>query len=230
MSKVSFEQHSYPNKQKQPSPKTQRRRQRVRIPRSINTCFDVNQNWPGISRTTDSRHVQIQIQTEYDGVLLTTSNIAAVGAGLSFALSTAPGSTTLCALFDQYRIDKVDVWMFPAANFATTGSMEQGVWTSAFDPDSGGTPASFNAMQAHSGVVQTSILASHYHSFVPQIAVAAYSGAFSSYTGIDPQWIDTVSSAVQHYGIQAFAGNSTTNGIAITYIARLTVSFRGLKA
>jgi hypothetical protein len=195
-----------------------------------NMSFSTNANWPGISRTLNSRTTVLRFQTEYDGSLLTTSNIAAVGAGLQFNLAAAPGASTATAMFDQYRIDRVDVWFFPSANQATTSTMEAGVWCSAVDLDSGGTPASFNAVQAHSGVIQTSILSAHYHSFVPQIADAAYSGAFTSFAGADPVWIDTASSAVQHYGIQAYAGNSTTTGILVTYIARLTVSVRGIKA
>lgn len=220
----------FPVTQKHGKQSLQKRQKPSRQPRSVNIAFNTAAQFPGIGRTLDSRATEIRLQTEYDGTLLTTSNVAAVGAGLQFNLAAAPGSATLCALFDQYRIDRVEVWLFGGATQATTGAPENGVWMSAVDLDSGGTPASFNAMQAHSGVVQTSLLSAHYHSFVPQIADAAYSGAFTSFAGSDPVWIDTASSAVQHYGIQAYAGNSTTTGVLITYIARLTCSFRGIKA
>jgi len=40
--------------------------------------------------------------------------------------------------------------------------------------------------------------------FIPRMALAAYSGAFTSYANVEPQWIDTASTGVIHYGLKYF--------------------------
>jgi len=57
------------------------------------------------------------------------------------------------------------------------------------------------------------------------MAVAAYSGAFTSYSNLVGGWIDSASPAVQHYGIK-LATPIATGSIAYTMTARAVVSFR----
>jgi len=38
--------------------------------------------------------------------------------------------------------------------------------------------------------------------FKPHVAIAAYSGAFTSFANEESPWIDNISSGVQHYGVK----------------------------
>jgi hypothetical protein len=45
--------------------------------------------------------------------------------------------------------------------------------------------------------------------FRPHMAIAAYSGSFTSYANAEPMWIDAASNTVQHYGIKVFIPATT---------------------
>jgi len=158
---------------------------------------------------------------------VTTSNVSFTGRGISFSLADLPNASEFTTLFDQYKIDKIEVLMIPSVTQSTAASPMSGLTVTEVDYDDANTPASLDEMyqsENHQLHTPTSSIA---RSFVPSIAIAAYSGAFTSYaqkTG----WIDCASSNVAHYGFKIGCG-ICSSAYTYTINARLHLSFRGTR-
>jgi len=149
-----------------------------------------------------------------------TSTTVPTFRGYNFSLSLFAGASAYTNLFDQYIVDRVEFWLTPEA---PQGNTSFGQVATAVDLDDANTPTT-NAEVADK---QLSILtaggAATYVSFVPHMAVAVYSGAFTSFGNSPPTWIDAASPGVQHYGVKL--SFSPTPG-AITYVVSYRVHFR----
>lgn len=152
---------------------------------------------------------------------LTTPAIAGIhymSLGLAFNMGDPSGSSELAALYDQYRLRKVELEFVPFWNEAfTAGSgggngLLTGVVSSAFDYDDNSAPAASNtgvlALQQYTSyrvdpLVQSMTNGRLKWTVNPRVAVAVYGGGvFSSYAVFDPPWIDCASAVVEHYGIK----------------------------
>jgi len=120
-----------------------------------------------------------------------------------FSLSQLAQVTTFQALFDQYRIDEVQVVLRPAylsqplTSFTT---VRVPLLYVAIDYDDVNTPT-ISTMREYSNCTQT-MYETVVATFQPRIAMAAYSGSFGSFANQGGQWIDMASPSVQHYGIK----------------------------
>jgi len=133
---------------------------------------------------------------------LTASAVGPAFIALNFALSDVPSSTDFTTLFDQYRIDYVVIRAIPVrgnvhditagTNYATT--------LSVIDYDDSTTPASMNELREFETVMSHHALDTIVRTVRPRIAVAAYSGVFTSFANVGKTWIDVASPSVQHYG------------------------------
>jgi len=158
---------------------------------------------------------------------ITTSTIVSSYAGSSFPLNTFSNFAAYVALFDQYRFKKLEVWISPTCSQATPGAPEQGTWVSCTDLDNATPPASYGAVAAGQGSLQTSVLAGHYHKWTPAIAASVYGGAFGAYGSLTNTWVDCASAGVDQYGVKSAFSVSTT-AIAFKIIVRALVEFRGI--
>jgi len=129
------------------------------------------------------------------------------------------------SLFDQYRIEQFEVWTAP---YSVSTGLTQTLadYVTVIDLDDAATPGSYNAVLGKQGALATSGQAGHYHRWRPHVAVAEYSGAFTSYGNMPATWIDCASSGVQHYGFKASCLQSGTNE-GYNVEVRAVVSFRG---
>jgi len=128
---------------------------------------------------------------------------------VAFSLSDLPGYAEFVGLFDEYRITKVEIWMIPRATESTT-NVGFGMVASCVDYQDNATVASYNELLEHENVVQSQGTQGIYHSWTPNVAVAAYSGAFTSYSSVPSAWIDVNSPSVYHYGYKMAAAVSPT--------------------
>jgi hypothetical protein len=174
----------------------------------------------------DKPYVFIQ---EYDlGSILTTSTALFTATGVQFTLSALPQASALEVLFDQYQIALVEFWVFPNVQEGTTGAMTGPTLYSVLDYDDANSPTNEAYMLEYQNVMATSPLEGHYRSFVPHVAYATFSGAFTSYGNEVAPWIDCASAAVNHYGVKV--GCTTTfTSIGFMARARLTVRFRNVR-
>jgi hypothetical protein len=155
------------------------------------------------------------------GTFLVTSVSAATSAGTSFNVTSHfPNYSSWATVFDQYRVDEIEVWVTPYA--PANGNV--GLYYTAIDYDSA-TAISNTAIQQYGNVEMSTLLEGHYHKFRPHVALAAYSGAFTSYANTDEMWIDSSSGSVAHFGL-LIASDVTTYGITVNLNLRMKVSFR----
>jgi hypothetical protein len=141
------------------------------------------------------------------------------------AILTAQNFTstpTLFTVFDQYRFEQIEAWLeFINPNSASSFPD----FVSAVDLDDGNIPTSVGQVIDHQGALVSSGPGGHYHKWKPHVAVAVYSGAFTSFANEEAQWIDSASPAVQHYGLKSAI---ISNGAAtvVNAVFRAVISFR----
>jgi hypothetical protein len=156
-------------------------------------------------------------------VFLTTSTTIPTFASFAFQVNGLANSAEYLGLFDQYRIDWVEVWIEPDV---AQGSTVFGPFATAVDLDDVNVPSTYVQVASKQGSLNGNGGSGRYHSFQPHMAVAVYSGTFTSFANSPPEWIDSGSPAVQHYGIKTAALATPSGTIAYLATVRARVSFR----
>jgi hypothetical protein len=133
--------------------------------------------------------------------------------------------TDLAAVFDQYRVKEVEVWIEPSIIMSST--VGSAVFFTAVDLDDANVPTSSNELVNHASVISSETGTGHYHRWVPYMATAVYSGAFTSFASGPPQWIDVASPGVQHYGLKYVCPGADGVARLINITMRATFQFRG---
>jgi len=159
---------------------------------------------------------------------------AATQSQLNFELSNLDNVANLQAVWDQYRIDAVTVTIKPQNNaigMVTNSTTTLVDFYSVIDYDNSTALGSVAAARAYDNCVIQSPAESCSRTFVPRIAVAAYSGAFTSFANMPPEWLDSASPNVAHYGLKTYvpggaAGQVLLQTWEITF--ELWVSFRSI--
>lgn len=159
-----------------------------------------------------------------------TSNVAvAVFAGFSFAASAIDQISSLTAVFDQYRIDEIEAWLWPRITGGTGTTVDVGMFASAVDYDDATALTGFNQALDYQNVLVSDGRQGHYHRFKPHCALAAYSGAFTSFSNVASPWIDAASTGVQHYGLKTAWTACDSTGYTYSLQTRLHMSFRNVR-
>jgi len=125
-------------------------------------------------------------------------------AQFSFALSDLDQSASFAALFDQYRLMMVEVVFAPHSNSQTAQGSYDGIITSVIDYDDATAFASQGAAMDYSNAVTNEGYTSFKRTFIPHLAIAAYTGTFVGFANKSQQWIDTGSTGVKHYGMKIY--------------------------
>lgn len=157
---------------------------------------------------------------------LSTSTTVPTFAGTTFTVAGLDNFASLSAVFDQYRIDLIEVLLVPKISEVLGSSTSVGTFVSAVDLDDGNVPTVFGQVASYNGAIMTNGTQSHYHRWKPMFAVAAYSGAFTSYAE-SGGWVDCASSSVQYYGIKA-ANTVAGQAQGIDILTRIHMSFRAI--
>lgn len=176
--------------------------------------------YPSIGTLTDS--ITVQMRGYVSNFLLTSTTVPTFNSIL-FTLSSLGGYVNYTALFDQYHIQTVEVWLEPATPSQTNVSYAE--LASCVDLDDSNTPATIAAVADHPGALLAQGSSGRYHKWVPHIATASYSGAFTSFQNEKSTWIDSASPSVQHYGFKVAAAQ-TSVATAYNLCYRCRVSFR----
>jgi len=154
-----------------------------------------------------------------------TSNSTAENFGsYAFTLTGFPGSASPIATFDSYRIVYLSVNFVPFG-ISAAANATLGQFTTAIDY-ADATPVTQSQLLQNdtSMVVQTGQFFER--RFQPRTAVAAYSGAFTSYAQDENSWIDTTSPAVQYYGLKFSQSTSSTANTGYQPYVYAIVEFR----
>jgi len=149
----------------------------------------------------------------------------------SFVLSNLPQVSALTAVFDQYKIDTVEVWIIPNTNTTGNAAGFDGYTISSvidYDDDStsGVTSAS---LQQYQNCVMSSRFEGIYRKWRPHVQ-GALNNASNSLVGsenLTSPWIDCAQPSIKHYGLKLVQTATATTAV-VAVRARFTVSFRNV--
>jgi hypothetical protein len=163
-------------------------------------------------------------QETLTGSALTTSNVSNTFAAFNFTVASLDQISSLTALFDQYRIVQIEVWICPQATVVGPSQL-----ASVIDYDDSSNLSTFAQALDYVNVVSCSGDFAQYRTWRPHVAMAAYSGAFSSFANVTSPWIDAVSTGVQHYGLKLAASTAPTNTTTFDITTRLHTQWRNVR-
>jgi len=199
---------------------------------SVSKASDAT-NWSILSTPTPATKMRLvanggvyRVTQEVNiGLILATSTTAPTFAAYNFTVSTIDQISTFAGIFDQYKVDEMEAWIVPFAGANNTLTQ----YASVIDYDDSAVLTTFAQALDYTNVVVTSLSDGQYRRWIPHIAVAAYSGAFTSFTNVVAPWIDMTSTGVQHYGLKIAALATSVANIPIDLIVRFRVSFRNVR-
>jgi hypothetical protein len=145
---------------------------------------------------------------------------------LSYRLSDFTDYTEFTLLFDQYRILQFQFVFTPTSNNNYAGTL-----ATVIDLNDGTVPVLMNALYQYPTLMLSRPGQLVTRTFQPQVALAAYSGAFTSYANRGAQWIDSQSPSVFHYGLKygitGISGQPSTAQYVV--ITRAVIQCRNVK-
>jgi len=127
--------------------------------------------------------------------------------------------------FDQYRIRMIEMVLIPHASDNTTFSASSGLFTTVIDYDDATNLTTVADALSYSTSLTTSGTTIQKRCFIPHIADAVYSGAFTSFGNETCPWIDAASTTVQHYGLKS-AWTTSSAVCAYDLVVRAWIQFR----
>jgi len=154
-----------------------------------------------------------------------SSTTVPVTGAVNFSFGSLDQVSQLTAVFDQYRIAMLEVTFHPLANIS--GSAVSPLFFSVVDLDDS-TAVSSTALRDYPGCQMTQAYRRHKHTFVPSIAVAAYSGAFTSFANVSAPWLDVASPSIQHYGVK-YAFEVGSSVFSYNVLVRAHFMFRNVR-
>jgi len=146
----------------------------------------------------------------------------------SFTLSSLDQVATLVAFFDQYKIAHIRVVLIPRLEVTDGNVANAGLFTSVIDFDDATALASIGGALDFQNALTSRGTETHTRTFVPHVATAAYSGAFTSFANEPAPWLDTSSSSITHYGVKT-AWTATSTALIYDAIVTLHIKFRNVR-
>jgi len=181
------------------NPNPQTRRNKKNAPRRRIAPFNTSQ-----SPAPAPRDPVFRVTRMLDNGVLSSNTVADYFPAYNYALQYLTAYGEFTALFDQYRIVRVETTFMPTiTELGSLGTFVNSYLLTAIDYDDANAYSSLNdAIQVATASI-TPLTKSVTRGFTPRVALAAYSGAFTSYAQAPPgQWIDCASPGVQHYGLK----------------------------
>lgn len=189
-------------------------------------------------RKTGQGKVHNFVQTVV-GQTIYNDPIASNGFGFNFQLANCSQVSTFGDLFDQYRINKVVIKLMPRAQTTHANGTAIGTTPSYMyhvcDYDDANVPATLNEILEYENCRTVSTCDGKVHTITlkPHIALAAFSGAFTSYANARNQWLDCASTTIQHYGWKAImppAGiGNAVGSVQFDVIFKYYLSFKNVR-
>jgi hypothetical protein len=156
---------------------------------------------------------------------ITSSTSVNVQTPFVVALSSFSDNSDLASVYDQYMIQEVEFTFFPVVNVTSPGA-SNGLFTTVVDYDDAANPAGAGQYLTYENAVTTRGTAIHKRTFVPRVAIGAYTG--SAFSGFSNQkvWIDSASTGVLHYGLKTL-WTPTSSGTTMDLHVRAKIAWRG---
>jgi len=161
-----------------------------------------------------------------EGTNLVTSTTINTFRSYVFAAADIGDFTGLSGVFDQYRLDRVDLRFVPNITETLSSAPLSGKVYSVIDFDDSNALTSASQASEYSNCMVWEPVDPIQISLVPHFAYGAYgTSLFSSFANSKPNWIDAASGNVEHYGVK-LAITPTTTAVTYTVQLRYHISFR----
>jgi hypothetical protein len=173
--------------------------------------------------------------------VIQTSNVGSIGTattslGIFYGLAVTAAThvnqfSSWAAVFDQYRIQEIEAWVFPVQQtsgaYVNTSSFST---VTAVDYDNSTAPTGTAPLLQYSNAIVTPFSNGHYRKWRPHAASAVYgSGVFGQYSNVISPWIDCASSTAEHYGLKIATDSAPANNTyGLTLYLRIWVQFRNV--
>lgn len=156
----------------------------------------------------------------------TTSTLGATNVGVYFTLGDLSLSSQYAAVFDEYRIKRLECWITPTWVQVPESAPEPAVYCTAIDLDNAASPAGYQQIACKPGSIMSPCFQGHYHRWKPRPSGDVYTGAFNGFAELPNAWIDCSNTNVQYYGLK-ISFSTTAADFGILLMTRYTVEFRG---
>jgi hypothetical protein len=181
---------------------------------------------PRISKhISGMQSIKVQATSTIQDTLTTSTTVPGYDAQYFSLAGSVSNYASYTSIFDEYRIELVEVWISSSVSQQTAFTTTMGMWSSAIDYDDANTPASVSTVSDKQNSITTNMFEAHYHRFEPKFAVGTYSGTFVSFASATG-WVDCGSPNVQHYGLKLAATSTPGGSQQMNQVTRITVAFR----
>lgn len=194
---------------------------------TVSKCYNVIAARPHQPMVSIEQGIQVQVSASIPS--FATSGAATSFYAMAFALNTQAATTAYIGVFDQYRIDQIEVWVEPFAQSAqdTQGSE----CATCVDINDSVVPTTFSSVADHQGGLVSLGGAAHYHAYKPHVTIGAASTAIvlDGLVNNTSPWLSTATPGTPHNGFKmaVTATPATFNAVTFNLAYRLTISFRG---
>lgn len=201
-----------------------RRKRTSRRPRTNNALT------PSIPRIRPgNNHLLHSVQKWVDRGAITSTSGANGYYGFGFQFQDIPDYIQWASVFDQYKIDSVDIDIRPVtqASLPATAPGYAIGWV-AVDYDDNATPSTIASIQNYSNAMLLSPGRGLRLRIRPKLDVGIYnSGATNAGAVVGGLWLDMAYPAIQYHGLKIAINASTSTNVNTWYLlARYSVSMR----
>jgi len=193
----------------------------------------LNQNIPRFGSTGRfDNSIHNVIQTVKIGSVLSSSNTLPTFSGVYFTANAHISQfTQWAAVFDQYRITEIEIWLEPdVTNLSTVTNLGLSKFYSIVDFDDANTPVATSDLMQYSNVIVSGATTGHYRKWRPHVAMAAFQSTFTGYANVASPWLDCASGDIQHYGIKmAMDALPSTLISVVVATVRIWVQFKNIR-
>lgn len=195
---------------------------------TVSKIFDASGVVPGMSRKFPDNGIFRFQQSFETAAAVAPSTLVATFTATNFQFSSLDDAASLSAVFDQYRIECVEIWYIPRITETTTIG-NTGLFTTVVDYDDSNVLTTLASALAFENQQTSRGVTGHYRKFIPHVAVALYAGAFTSFGNTEAPWIDMSSPSVQHYGVKTAWSVTDSALYVFDTVTRLTVAVRNVR-
>jgi len=192
-----------------------------RIARSIVWNQPAERTPQGQLVRSDNRPYRFSQIADY-GTLVTTSAGGQTFGSTGFKLNDLTQASSFQAIFDQYRIAAVEVWI---TTTSTTGILNPPSYCTVVDYDDAVVPSNVSQLLQYTNCAEIPLICGSYYHFVPHATAVLNTG--SGVETVPAPWINSATPAVIHYGIKV-ASYATATTFQIQCRARFHVEFRNV--
>lgn len=184
---------------------------------------------PGLTRiqSMDNKPHRV-VQTVELGTVATSSAGADVFFAQGITLAQLAQVASFTAVFDQYKIEQVEIWITPSYNFAA-GMNPNSVYLTVIDYDDSTTPAAIGTLLQYSNCAEISATTGIYRRWRPHVGsmLAQPTSSVQGTANLIAPWIDSSTTGVIHNGFKMAVKASSVTSIYNARL-RLTVAFRNV--